>query len=169
MVGTSSGREGGNCIAVVVWGHLAKENAPPSAAFFGGDGELERGLAGGVTEDRGAGKKAPAQGGQLRALGLTARKLLVIDVDDDSYSGGECVGSIEYETFISGGDADFEWQRGYSAFTVSHSQVDTICRYLQGQEEHHRKTSFQEEYIAFLKRHDIEFEEQYLFEGEHVG
>ena len=72
---TSSGREGGNCIAVVVWGHLAKENAPPSAAFFGGDGELERGLAGGVTEDRGAGKQPPAQRREFGALGLAESAL----------------------------------------------------------------------------------------------
>jgi fatty-acyl-CoA synthase len=43
------------------------------------------------------------------ALKLTARKLLVIDVDDSSYSGGDMLGSIEYEKFIAGGDADFEW------------------------------------------------------------
>ena len=74
---TSSGREGGNCIAVVAWGHLAKENAPPSAAFFGGDGELERGLAGGVTEDRGAGKQPPAQRREFGALGLAESALVV--------------------------------------------------------------------------------------------
>ena len=71
MVGTGSGREGGNCIAVVVGTHLSEENVPPSAALGSGDGEFERGFASGVTEDRGAGKQAPAQGGEFGALRLT--------------------------------------------------------------------------------------------------
>ncbi len=63
----------------------------------------------------------------------------------------------------------FEWQKGYSAFTVSYSQIDAVQRYIRGQEEHHRTKSFQEEYEGFLKRHNIEFRPEYLFEDEHVG
>ncbi len=66
-----SGGEGGNCIAVVVRAHLTEENVPPMAALGSGDGEFERGLAGGVAEDRSAGKQARAQRGQFRPLGLT--------------------------------------------------------------------------------------------------
>ena len=69
-MGPCSGRERGNCIAVVFGGHLTEENLPPVAAFFGGDGELECGFAGGVAEDGGAGKQPPAQGRQFGALGL---------------------------------------------------------------------------------------------------
>ncbi len=63
----------------------------------------------------------------------------------------------------------FEWQKGYSAFTVSYSQIDAVQRYIRGQEEHHRARSFQEEYVEFLNRHNIEFRPEYLFEDEHHG
>lgn len=61
-----------------------------------------------------------------------------------------------------------EWQKGYSAFSVSFSNIQSVQRYVRNQAEHHRKKSFQEEYIEFLKRHRIEFDPRYLFEGEHV-
>jgi len=63
----------------------------------------------------------------------------------------------------------FEWQKGYGAFTVSYSQLDTVQQYIRNQEEHHRTRTFQEEYIAFLNRHGIEFRLEYLFEDEHYG
>lgn len=62
--------------------------------------------------------------------------------------------------------ASFQWQKGYSAFTVSHSQIESVRRYIRTQEEHHRKFSFREEYIAMLQRHDIPFDENHLFEAE---
>ena len=64
---------------------------------------------------------------------------------------------------------EFRWQKGYGAFTVSYSQAEDVRRYLQSQEEHHRKLTFQEEYILLLKRHEIEFEDRFLFEAEHHG
>ncbi|MBI1313206.1 IS200/IS605 family transposase [bacterium] len=63
----------------------------------------------------------------------------------------------------------FEWQKGYSAFTVSYSQIDAVQRYIRDQAEHHRTKSCQEEYVEFLKRHNVEFRLEYLFEGEHHG
>ena len=63
----------------------------------------------------------------------------------------------------------FEWQKGYGAFTVSCSQISTVCRYIQNQPEHHRKVSFADEYAAFLKRHGITFRPEHLFEDEHHG
>ena len=63
----------------------------------------------------------------------------------------------------------FEWQVGYGAFTVSYSQLDSLRKYLRGQEEHHKRHTFEEEYLAFLKRHEIPFDPKYLFEGEHLG
>jgi REP element-mobilizing transposase RayT len=63
----------------------------------------------------------------------------------------------------------FEWQKGYAAFTVSYSQIEMVRTYIMGQKEHHRKTTFEEEYMEFLRRHDIKFEHRYLFEGEHHG
>jgi putative transposase len=57
----------------------------------------------------------------------------------------------------------FSWQTGYSAFTVSESQVVRVRKYIQNQKEHHRKVSFKEELIALLKAHKVEFDERYLW------
>ncbi len=59
--------------------------------------------------------------------------------------------------------ADFGWQRGYSAFSVSESNVAIVRRYIERQAEHHRRMSFQEELRQLLKRHKIEFDEAYLW------
>ena len=58
----------------------------------------------------------------------------------------------------------FAWQTKYGAFGVSVSQVEKIVNYIENQEPHHRKMTFQEEFIALLKKHRIEFEERYLWE-----
>ena len=58
----------------------------------------------------------------------------------------------------------FSWQSGYGAFTVSVSHIDQTIAYIQNQAEHHRLKSFQEEYVNFLKKHGIRFEEQYLWD-----
>src|ERR1700747_3539688 len=57
-----------------------------------------------------------------------------------------------YETHTK----DFSWQEGYGAFTVGISQKGDTIAYIQSQPEHHRKRSFEEEFIAFLKEHDFE-------------
>ena len=57
----------------------------------------------------------------------------------------------------------FGWQRGYAAFSVSRSRFDDVHRYIANQEEHHRKVSFQEELIAFLKKHKVEYDERYVW------
>jgi putative transposase len=58
----------------------------------------------------------------------------------------------------------FEWQEGYGAFSYSHSSLDQVIAYIQNQKEHHRKKSFKEEYIEFLKKFEVEFNPSYLFE-----
>jgi putative transposase len=58
----------------------------------------------------------------------------------------------------------FEWQKGYGAFTHSHSQIDTIVKYILSQEEHHKKKPFKEEYLEMLENNNIEFKDEYLFE-----
>ena len=58
----------------------------------------------------------------------------------------------------------FGWQLGYSVFSVSVSQKQGVLDYIAGQEEHHRKVSFQEELISFLKKHEVEYDERYVFE-----
>ncbi len=58
----------------------------------------------------------------------------------------------------------FHWQAGYGVFSVSESQVPAVARYIEHQEEHHRVTSFQEEYRALLKKHGIAPDETYLWD-----
>lgn len=58
----------------------------------------------------------------------------------------------------------FQWQEKYGAFSVSVSQVERIVRYIENQEEHHRKVGFQEEFRMLLEKHRINFEERYLWE-----
>jgi REP element-mobilizing transposase RayT len=55
------------------------------------------------------------------------------------------------------------WQEGYGAFSVGVSQVDDTIRYIQNQEEHHRTTTFQDEFRAFLQRHGIECDERHIW------
>ncbi|MDP5198347.1 IS200/IS605 family transposase [Flavobacterium sp. DG2-3] len=58
----------------------------------------------------------------------------------------------------------FQWQEGYGAFSCSHSTLENVIRYIENQEEHHRKKSFKEEYRDFLIKHNIEFKEEFLFD-----
>ncbi|NIV14932.1 MAG: IS200/IS605 family transposase [Aliifodinibius sp.] len=58
----------------------------------------------------------------------------------------------------------FNWQEGYGAFSYGHSQLDRVIRYIDNQEAHHRKRTFKEEYLTLLKRFNIEYKDEYLFE-----
>ena len=60
--------------------------------------------------------------------------------------------------------AAFAWQAGYGAFAVSFSGVAAVREYIQNQAEHHRQRSFQEEYREFLCRHEIEWDERYVWD-----
>ena len=57
----------------------------------------------------------------------------------------------------------FAWQEGYGAFTVSALQIDAIKNYIENQEEHHRVKTFQEEYLEFLNRCGVKYDERYLW------
>ena len=61
------------------------------------------------------------------------------------------------------GERDFQWQDGYGTFTVSVSMVGTVRHYIAKQEEHHRKKTFQDEYVELLKHHGVEYDEKYLW------
>lgn len=58
---------------------------------------------------------------------------------------------------------DFSWQEGYGAFSVSSSNLDQVIRYIQNQEAHHRKSSFEEEFRALLQKHGAEYDPKYAF------
>jgi len=57
----------------------------------------------------------------------------------------------------------FAWQQGYGAFSVSESSRASVIQYVQNQARHHRRISFRDEFVALLKKHGVEFEEQYLW------
>ena len=59
----------------------------------------------------------------------------------------------------------FEWQSGYGAFSYGHSQIDSVVRYIQNQEEHHRKKTFLQEYTAFLQKFNVPYDERYVFKS----
>ena len=58
----------------------------------------------------------------------------------------------------------FSWQEGYGAFSYSHSQINDVYQYILKQEEHHLKRTFRDEYLDFLRKFEIQFDEKYLFE-----
>lgn len=58
----------------------------------------------------------------------------------------------------------FEWQKGYGAFTLAHSQIDNVAQYVLNQELHHNKKSFKEEYLDILQKNDVKFTDNYLFD-----
>jgi REP element-mobilizing transposase RayT len=64
----------------------------------------------------------------------------------------------------SSGPLEFAWQRGYAALSISPEGVPDLCHYIDIQADHHRKTSFQDEYRALLKEYGIEFDERYMWD-----
>lgn len=58
----------------------------------------------------------------------------------------------------------FQWQEGFGAFSYSKSQIDTVIKYILNQVEHHNKITFKQEYIDFLEKFEIDYNEKYLFE-----
>lgn len=68
---------------------------------------------------------------------------------------------INSNNFIRG---HFEWQRGFSGFTYSRSQRNSVIQYIMNQEIHHKKRTFREEYLDILKKFEMEYDERYIFE-----
>ncbi|WP_264552971.1 IS200/IS605 family transposase [Flavobacterium sp. N2038] len=60
--------------------------------------------------------------------------------------------------------ARFEWQEGYGAFSYSQSHVSDVYKYIENQEDHHKKQTFNQEYLNFLNKFNIQYEEKYIFE-----
>ena len=58
----------------------------------------------------------------------------------------------------------FEWQEGFGTFSYSKSHVDKVYKYIENQEAHHKKQTFREEYLEFLARYEVEFDERFIFQ-----
>lgn len=59
---------------------------------------------------------------------------------------------------------EFQWQNGYGAFAVSFSNLEQVKRYLANQDEHHRTRSFQEEFLGLLQKHDLQWDDRYVWD-----
>ena len=74
---------------------------------------------------------------------------------------------VESNQFINSKNwftSKFAWQNGYGVFSYSRSQIDTVIKYINNQETHHKKKTFREEYNEFLKKFEVEYKEEYLFD-----
>ncbi len=71
---------------------------------------------------------------------------------------------VSNEWIQNHGIADFQWQSGYAAFSVSQSNLELVKDYIVRQEEHHQKRSFQDELRALLRKHQTEWDEKYLWD-----
>jgi REP element-mobilizing transposase RayT len=67
---------------------------------------------------------------------------------------------INTNHFVKG---KFEWQEGYGAFSCSNSQLDKVVNYIKNQQEHHKETTFKEEYLDFLNKLKIDYDDKYLY------
>ena len=89
-------------------------------------------------------------------VGLRATHRLADVVRDVKHASSQWV----HETI---GMPGFSWQDGYGAFTVSASDIEVVRSYIATQEEHHRRTSFKEEYVRLLHEAGVEYDERYLW------
>jgi len=85
--------------------------------------------------------------------------IAISDLTRDIKAGSS--GFINDENWIRG---KFQWQDGYGAFTYAKTQIDRVAKYILNQHEHHKKSSFKEEYLALLKEYEIAYDDQYLFD-----
>jgi len=91
----------------------------------------------------------------LFALGRTiSQSTLVEEVKTNSSIWMKAEGSVR----------DFAWQAGYGAFSIGESQSEAVIRYIQNQEQHHRRMTFQEEFRKFLARYQVAYDEKYVWD-----
>ncbi|MCW3789801.1 IS200/IS605 family transposase [Plebeiibacterium sediminum] len=58
----------------------------------------------------------------------------------------------------------FFWQKGYGAFSINPTQIDVVCKYVKEQSKHHQNKSFKDEYVAFLNKYNVKYDEQYVWD-----
>ena len=95
----------------------------------------------------------------VHILSLLSKKITVMKFIENVKSGSSKWIKKQNERYN-----DFFWQGGYGAFSVSPSQVDYVKKYIESQNEHHQTTTFQDEYRKFLRDHDIDFDERYVWD-----
>lgn len=105
---------------------------------------------------------AHGEGFSLIAAGGTANHVHLLFVLPAPISLAEAVQKLKGSSSRWMGKG-FSWQEGYGAFSVSPSQVPVVKRYIQNQEEHHRKRNFEEEFVALLRNCGIDHDDRYVF------
>jgi putative transposase len=98
-------------------------------------------------------------------IGYNVNQLIPDLVENVKTSSNEWIKKGKLSNFI------FEWQKGYGAFSHSRSQLDTVVNYILTQEKHHKKKSFRSEYLEMLRKNDIAFKDEFVFDflGESNG
>ena len=107
------------------------------------------------------------KGTLLEANGMSDHIHLTVSLHQD-HSLSEVVRKIKGSSsrWIHQNEPDlqnFQWQEGYSAFTISYSGLEKVISYIRNQQEHHRKITFEEELLSLLKKHKIQFDPEYVF------
>jgi putative transposase len=105
---------------------------------------------------------ARGEGFSLIAAGGTANHIHLLFILPATYSLSGAVQKLKGSSSRWMGRG-FSWQEGYGAFSVSASQVPVVKRYIENQEEHHRKRDFEEEFVVLLRHCGIEYDERYVF------
>ena len=105
---------------------------------------------------------ARSEGVALIAAGGTAIHIHLLFVLPASHSLAQAVQKLKGGSSRWMGQ-DFSWQEGYGAFSVSPSQASVVKKYIQNQEQHHRKQDFEQEFKTLLRKCGIEYDERYVF------
>ena len=91
-------------------------------------------------------------------IGYNPNHLIPTLVNEIKTSSNEFINSKRFTKY------KFSWQNGYGAFSYNRSQRDSVIKYIENQEEHHRRKTFQEEYIDILQQFKLEYKNEYLFD-----
>ena len=108
-------------------------------------------------------------GGEAHRVGGMADHVHVVTTLPRTISQAELVEKVKTSSSawiktLGNTYAGFHWQRGYGAFSVSASQLEEVVRYVENQHEHHRTRTFQEEFREVLRKHNLPFDERYVWE-----
>jgi len=108
-------------------------------------------------------------GGEALRVGGVADHVHIVTTLPRTLSQAELIEQIKKPSSkwikaLEAGYRGFFWQRGYGTFSVSPSQLEAVLQYVQAQEEHHCTRTFQEEYRELLGRHDVAFDERYVWD-----
>jgi len=96
-------------------------------------------------------------------IGKYAHALLSLPAVMPLAKAAQALKGISSKWMNETGRGGFAWQEGYAAFSVSRSQVSSVISYVNSQPEHHRKHSFESEFLSLLTKHGIEYDPKYVF------